>query len=179
MVREFFSGQSLSGLSFFCFVGYNVRTMKIKKKSIPYEEFLKLPPMRHRAPVKPAPFFRWLLKTLSKGELKKVGFSVKESGPALPGPDEPVLFLMNHSSFIDLKIASVLLYPRPFHIICTLDGFVGKAGLMRAIGCIPTRKFVTDLTLVRDMISARDQGASILMYPEASYSFDGTATSLP
>lgn len=87
---------------------------------------------------------------------------------------------MNHSSFIDLKIASRLLVTRPFHVICTSDGFVGKRWLMRLIGCIPTRKFMMDVTLVRDMVYAvRELKSSILMFPEASYSFDGTQTPLP
>ena len=73
-----------------------------------------------------------------------------------------------------------MLYPRPFNIVCTSDGFVGKAGLMRALGCIPTRKFQPDTALVRDMLYAvKKLKSSILLYPEASYSFDGTATPLP
>ncbi len=51
---------------------------------------------------------------------------------------------------------------------------------MRAIGCIPTQKFVTDLNLLKDMKYAISTlKSSVLMYPEASYSFDGTATPLP
>lgn len=51
---------------------------------------------------------------------------------------------------------------------------------MRYIGCIPTRKFTTDVTLVRDMVYAvKELKSSILMFPEASYSFDGTQTPLP
>ena len=51
---------------------------------------------------------------------------------------------------------------------------------MRSIGCIPTQKFVPDMNLIRDMSYAlKTLGTSILMYPEASYSFDGTATPLP
>lgn len=93
---------------------------------------------------------------------------------------QPCLVLMNHSSFIDLKIASSILFSRPFNIVCTSDGFVGKRLLMRMIGCIPTKKFVTDMVLVRDMIYAvRELKSSVLMFPEASYSFDGTATPLP
>jgi 1-acyl-sn-glycerol-3-phosphate acyltransferase len=96
------------------------------------------------------------------------------------GKNEPALFLMNHSSFIDLKIAASVLYPRPFNIVCTSDGFVGKNALMRNIGCIPTKKFITDTTLVRDMLfAAKELHDSILLYPEASYTFDGTATPLP
>lgn len=51
---------------------------------------------------------------------------------------------------------------------------------MRMIGCIPTKKFVTDMVLVRDMMfSLKKLKSSVLMFPEASYSFDGTATPLP
>ena len=64
--------------------------------------------------------------------------------------------------------------------MCTSDGFVGKRGLMYAMGCIPAQKFVTDLPLVRDMLYAvRKLGNSLLLFPEASYTFDGTATPLP
>ncbi len=51
---------------------------------------------------------------------------------------------------------------------------------MRAVGCIPTKKFITDMVLVRDMLYAlKKLRCSVLMFPEASYSFDGTATPLP
>jgi hypothetical protein len=94
--------------------------------------------------------------------------------------DGPWLILMNHSSFIDLEIASRILFPRPYCIVCTTDGFVGKEWLMRRLGCIPTQKFVSDLTLIRDMETAlHEKKTSVLMYPEAGYSFDGCAISLP
>ena len=67
------------------------------------------------------------------------------------GRKEPCLYLMNHSSFIDLKIVATILYPRRFNIVMTSDGFVGKRWLMRSLGCIPTNKFVTDTALVRNM----------------------------
>lgn len=94
--------------------------------------------------------------------------------------NEPCLYLMNHSSFLDLKIASTVIYPRPFNIVCTTDGFVGKNLLMRLLGCIPTKKFITDLTLVRDMMYAfKTLKSSVLMYPEAGYTFDGTPIPIP
>lgn len=87
---------------------------------------------------------------------------------------------MNHSSFLDLKIVSALLFPKRYNIIMTSDGFVGKNLLMRFIGCIPTQKFVTDSTLVRDIFHCiKKQKTSVLLYPEAGYSLDGTATVLP
>ncbi len=154
--------------------------MKIKNKPLSYEEVLALPKQEHIPPKRPALFFRWLLKTLSAGDLKATEFTYQTHGMERLGKDEPALFLMNHSSFIDLKIASTILYPRPFNIICTSDGFVGKDFLMRQLGCIPTKKFITDTTLVRDMLhTVNELKDSILMYPEASYTFDGTATPLP
>ena len=68
----------------------------------------------------------------------------------------------------------------PYGIVATSDGFVGKAWLMRQIGCIPTQKFVSDLTLVRDIdYLLKKKKTSVLMYPEAGYSLDGRATILP
>ncbi|MBQ6468598.1 MAG: 1-acyl-sn-glycerol-3-phosphate acyltransferase [Lachnospiraceae bacterium] len=155
--------------------------MKIKVVSSKIDEVMHMPGYEHKDPARQRPFFRWLLKTLSEGALKKVNFSYEkaENVENIPA-DQPCLFLMNHSSFIDLEIASKVLYPREFHIICTADGFVGKEKLMRGIGCIPTFKFISDPVLVKDMLyTVRKLNASILMYPEASYSFDGTATPLP
>ena len=154
--------------------------MKIKVVDKSYDQVLALPREEHRKPLKPSILFRTLLKLLSAADLKATNFQCRSIGMERLGADEPCLFLMNHSSFIDLKIASTILYPRPFNIVCTSDGFVGKAWLMRHLGCIPTQKFVSDLSLVRDMLyTVRELRSSILMYPEASYSFDGTATPLP
>ena len=154
--------------------------MKIKVKDLPYEQVTKLPEEKHVLPKKPGLAFRALLKAVSAADLKAVNFRCESVGMERLGADQPALFLMNHSSFIDLKIAATILYPRPFNIICTSDGFVGKNWLMRSFGCIPTKKFISDAVLVRDMIYAvKTLKSSILMYPEASYSFDGTATPLP
>lgn len=154
--------------------------MKIKVKEMRYEDVLALPKEKAKKPVKQNYVFRLLLMALSRKELKEVQFEYQKIGMEKLGKNEPCLVLMNHSSFIDLKIASTVLFPRQFHIVCTSDGFVGKNGLMRRIGCIPTKKFVSDTRLVRDMLYAvKELRSSVLMYPEASYSFDGTATPLP
>ena len=154
--------------------------MKIKVTEKTYDEVLALPREKHLKPKRPARFFRWLMKTLGAGDLKDTAFTYTEVGMEKLGVNEPCLYLMNHSCFIDLELVSKILYPKPFNIVCTSDGFVGKSGLMRAIGCIPTRKFITDMALVKDMVYAlHTLKDSVLMYPEASYSFDGTATPLP
>lgn len=154
--------------------------MKIKTKEMSYQEVLALPVEKHIKPRRPGIFFRTLLKLVSWPDLRATHFTCERVGMERLGKDEPCLILMNHSSLIDLKIAASVLYPKPFNIVCTSDGFVGKAWLMRQLGCIPTRKFITDLTLVKDMYYAlKELHCSVLLYPEASYSFDGTATPLP
>lgn len=154
--------------------------MKIKVCTRSFDEVMAMKDERHKKPGKPSFFFRTLIRLISAGELKETGFTYRMRGMEKLGKREPCLILMNHSSFIDLKIAFRIFYPRPLNIVCTSDGLVGKDFLMRRIGCIPTQKFVTDVTLVRDMLyAAKKNKSSILMYPEASYSFDGTATPLP
>lgn len=154
--------------------------MKIKVKNMKYEDVLAKPIGLHRQPRRSGLLFRTLLKLVSFPALRATHFTCREIGMEKLGKGEPCLVLMNHSSFIDLKIAASVLYPRPFNIVCTSDGFVGKNWLMHTVGCIPTKKFVTDMVLVRDMMYAlKKLKSSVLMYPEASYSFDGTATPLP
>ncbi len=154
--------------------------LKIKTASMRYEDVLALPAPVHRKPVRQRLLFRIILLLLSVWDLWATRFTWRTIGLEKLDRGEPCLVLMNHSSFIDLKIAARLLFTRPFHIVCTSDGFVGKKWLMRSIGCIPARKFMTDVTLVRDMVYAvRELKSSVLMFPEASYSFDGTQTPLP
>ncbi|MBQ7982380.1 MAG: 1-acyl-sn-glycerol-3-phosphate acyltransferase, partial [Clostridia bacterium] len=154
--------------------------MKIRKCNLAYDKVLAIPRKKRKKPIRPSRLLHALIRVLSVPELLATRFRVNKIGMERLGKNEPCLILMNHSCFLDLKIASACLFPRPFHSICTSDGFVGKNLLMRLIGCIPTTKFVTDLSLVRDMLyTVKTLGGAILMYPEASYSFDGTATTLP
>ena len=154
--------------------------MKIKIREKSYEEVISIPKQKHEKPKKPNIFWRTLIQVLSFFALLPIKFKYKKIGMDKLSKKEPCLILMNHSCFNDFEVASTLLFPRPFNIVTTSDGFVGKNWLMKQIGCIPTQKFVTDVTLVRDIIyTVRKLKSSVLMYPEASYSFDGTATTLP
>ncbi len=153
--------------------------MRIKVKETDWQSFAAMPIRPHRDPIRQGKLFRKLLKVLSASELKKCDFQATGL-TSTELPDTPCLILMNHSAFIDLEIASTMLYPRQFHIVCTRDGFVGKEGLMRRIGCMPAKKFINDLVMIEDIRYALQKlGSDVLMYPEASYSFDGTATPLP
>ena len=153
--------------------------MKVKN-GVSYSEILAKPKKKEKHPVNPNIFFRTLMRVASAPDLIATKFKYEKIGMEKLGGREPCLVLMNHSSFIDLKIASKILYPRKYNIVCTSDGFIGKNWLMRQLGCIPTKKFVSEVSLIHDMLYAvKRYKSSILMYPEASYSFDGTATPLP
>lgn len=153
--------------------------MKIKTKHVSPEFALSIKKPAHRRPKKPNVFFRTLIRALSVPSLLSTRFKYESEDMEKAG-NGPWLILMNHSCFMDLKIASKMLYPKPYCVVSTWDGMVGKNWLMRQIGCIPTQKFVPDVSLITDMIhSIKKLNTSVLMYPEAGYSFDGTATALP
>ena len=153
--------------------------MKISTKKKSFEAVMALPKCKHHRPLRPNFLLQTVVRVGAIPDLWSARFSYTEEGMDAV-KKQPCLILMNHSSFIDLKIVSKIFYPRRYGIVCTSDGFIGKEWLMRFLGCIPTQKFVSDITLIRDMeYMLKKKKAHVLMYPEASYSFDGTATPLP
>jgi hypothetical protein len=156
-----------------------VLAVKIKTCQMDYDDVMKLPRPAHKKPCKPSRVLGLVMRAASIPDLMAVKFKYTKKDMDKAGKG-PYLILMNHSSFLDLEIASRILFPKRYNIVCTSDGFVGKEGLMQHLGCIPTQKFVSDITLITDIKHAiLNNKTSVLMYPEASYSFDGTATPLP
>ena len=158
--------------------------MKTTVKAMDYEAVMALPRPQRKKPLKPNWFWRILIRILSFFGMLGTGFTYKKERMELLGKKEPCLILMNHTCFLDMEVAQRLLFPRPLNIVCSNDGFIGFFGLMawlmRQIGCVPTQKYVSDLRLVQDMeYCLKTKRSSVLMYPEAGYSFDGTATTLP
>ena len=158
--------------------------MKTTVKQMDFDKVMALPRPRQKQPKKPHIFWRALIRFLTIFGMMGTKFRYETEGFEKIGKNEPCLILMNHTSFQDMEVAYRILYPRPFNIVASNDGFIGFFGLMpwlmRTIGCIPTQKFVSDLRLVKDMeYCFKTLKTSVLMYPEACYSFDGTATTLP
>ena len=154
--------------------------MKINTRNLPYEEVLKLPRLEHRTPRMPSRLLAGVVRIGSAPTLWKTKFHYTTERMELVG-DEPCLILMNHCSFTDMKLAYGIFYPKPLGIITSVDAMTGILGkLMRILGCTPTHKYVSDLTLIKDMEYMRKTNkTSVLMYPEAGYSFDGRTTTLP
>lgn len=152
--------------------------MKIPVKESTYAQVMALPRPAHHLPRRPLLPLRLIMRLAAWKELHDTHFTYTSS--LKEGDTQPALILMNHSSWIDLLMCTEIFKDRPYCIVCTSDGFVGKRLLMELMGCIPTQKFVTDFALLSDMAHAlKKLRCSVLLYPEASYSFDGTATPLP
>ena len=156
--------------------------MKTVTKKSTYEKVMGMQRTKHRKPLRPLFLIQILIRLLSFYDLLPTKFTYDKHGMEKIGKKEPCLILMNHSSFMDLEIASHIFFPKRYGIVTTSDGFVGPLMriLMPLLGCIPTQKFVSDVSLIRDIqYMLKEKKTSVLMYPEASYSFDGTATPLP
>ena len=154
--------------------------MKIKTRKLSYEEVLKLPRLKHKKPLKPSRFLATVVRIISAPTLRKIKFSYTTERMELV-KKQPCLILMNHSSFTDMKLAFGIFYPRKIGIVTSVDAMSGILGkLMRILGCTPTHKYVTDMSLIQDMkYMLTKNKSSVLMYPEAGYSFDGRTTTLP
>lgn len=151
--------------------------MKIKVKKTTLENALSKS-VKKTIIKKPSFLFSSLIRLLAIGELKSTSFSYTIDNKSVL--KEPCLILMNHSCFLDLKIASKILYPNKYFIVATNDAFVGKSWLMKKIGCVPTNKYVSSLDTISNMNYCLNHlKTSVLMFPEAGYSFDGTSTVLP
>ena len=155
--------------------------MKINTRKMSYEEVTKLPKLKHKNPLKPSLFLATVVRLVSAPTLWQTKFSYTTERMELIGKKEPCLILMNHCSFTDMKLAFGIFYPRRLGIVTSVDAMSGILGkLMRVLGCTPTHKYITDISLIRDLeYMLKKNKTSVLMYPEAGYSFDGRATALP
>ena len=154
--------------------------MNIKTKKLTLKQVEQIKPYTHFMPVKRSLLLKGLIHVLSFPTLNKLKFKYTTYNMENVNPKEPHLIVMNHTNFADLKIAFKMLRKFKFNSVCTEDGFIGKKLLMKHIGCIPTRKYTTDLMLIKDMAyTVKNLKSSILIFPEACYCFDGTATVLP
>ncbi|MBO4366490.1 MAG: hypothetical protein J5843_02400 [Clostridia bacterium] len=99
--------------------------------------------------------------------------------PRLKGLKPPYLLLCNHNAFFDMKVALRACFPHVPNFVVAIDGFIGREGLLRSIGCICKRKFTNDMRLLKHIRTVIDNGGIPGIYPEARYSLCGTTAVLP
>lgn len=154
--------------------------MKIKTLAKTYDEVMAIQPPKYFKPMKTNLFWQTLTKVISQVALMPSHFTHNEVGMEKLGKDEPALILMNHAAFTDFEIAYSVLYPRKFNTVAAFETFMGLDWLMKLIGCFPTKKYMSDPQLIRDIKHCLvNNKSSVLMFPEAVYSLDGTCVTLP
>ena len=96
------------------------------------------------------------------------------------GLKPPYLMYCTHAAFLDFKVATKAIFPHGATYVVAIDGFIGREGIMRKVGCIATRKFISDVRLVKNLKYSVDKlKQSVIVYPEARYSISGTTAILP
>lgn len=128
-----------------------------------------------KKPHAPYPWIWWLAKTVVAWPYLKRRGAVfqKKNMEALEG--KPYLMLCNHASLVDLCMMMKATYPRPANNVMTLEGFnTYTEPLMRMLGVMGKRKYVSDITLVRNIRYCLQELKTVMvLFPEARYSLDG------
>ena len=122
-------------------------------------------------------FWTGLIWILSRIAL--IGKKYKVETIGMEGLKPPYLLLSNHMHFIDFELAAMGTWPHPVSNVVSIDGYVIKGFLLEWIGAIATRKFTTDLHLVKSIRHVLKRGDILAMYPEARYTPCGTTAFLP
>lgn len=130
-----------------------------------------------RYPLRQGKFWTWLIWLLSKIALTGKDYQVECIGMENLKP--PYLLLSNHMHFIDFELTAMATYPYPVSNVVSIDGYVIKFFLLEWIGAICTRKYTTDIHLVKSIRKVLQRGDILAMYPEARYSPCGTTAFLP
>ena len=128
-------------------------------------------------PIRQPRYLTWLIQVLSK--IMLIGKKHKVEKINMEGLKPPYLLLSNHMSFVDFEMVSLGTYPHRVNNVVNIDGFYMRAWLLEWIGAICTRKFTSDLHLVKSIRKVLDRGDVLCMYPEARYSPAGTTSYLP
>lgn len=122
-------------------------------------------------------FWTWLIRLLSRIALTGKEYKIEKIG--MEGLEPPYILLSNHMHFIDFELAAMGTWPHPVSNVVSIDGYVIKGFLLEWIGAIATRKFTTDIALVKSIRHVLKRGDVLAMYPEARYSPCGTTAFLP
>jgi 1-acyl-sn-glycerol-3-phosphate acyltransferase len=73
----------------------------------------------------------------------------------------PYILLCNHNSFFDFKVATRALFPRRANYVVAIDGFINREGLLRNVGCLGKRKFVSDPAIIKQLKHTLEVNKSI------------------
>ena len=128
-------------------------------------------------PIRQPIYLTWLIWVLS--QMMLIGKKKKVECINMEGLKPPYMILSNHMSFVDFELLSLGTYPQRMNNVVNIDGYYLRAWLMEWIGSIGTRKFTSDIHLIKSIRKVLSRGDVLCMYPEARYSPCGTSSYLP
>ena len=128
-------------------------------------------------PIRQPKFFTYLIWILSK--IMLIGKKYKIEKINMEGLKPPYMVLSNHMYFIDFELAAMITHPHRVNNVVNLDGYYRRPWLMEWIGAIGTRKFTSDMHLIKSIYKVLKRGDILCMYPEARYSACGITSYLP
>lgn len=99
----------------------------------------------------------------------------------MKGLEPPYLVLSTHQGFSDYYIAPLALFPHRAAYVSDVEGFAAFGEwLYRSIGCIGKRRYVPDVTVVRNIRYALfHQRVPVVVFPESRHSNVGTTSRIP
>ncbi len=110
----------------------------------------------------------WLISFLGKwvhrGKIRKVG---------MEGVKSPYVLLCNHNSPYDYLIMTAAIAPHAGIYPAAPNVFLGGESLLRNLGCIPKRKYVKDISLIRTAHKVVQAGDMMCIFVEARHSLCG------
>ena len=113
----------------------------------------------------------FILTRSGKLKIKKVN---------MKGLKPPYLVLGTHHAFMDFYITPLALFPHRANYVSELEGFEAYGEwLYRQAGCLGTRKFISDVDLVKNIQRVMKRKGILVLYPEARYANVGTSSKLP
>jgi len=132
-----------------------------------------------KKPKRPGFLFSVAREIISKPILNGRNFELKKTN--MDSVDGPYLMLVTHSSMIDFMVMTVAVQPYRANNVMTLEGFnTYTEPLMRSLGVLGTRKFISDLHLIKNIrYCIQKLKNPFVLFPEARYSLDGCTSYIP
>ncbi|MBQ3852530.1 MAG: 1-acyl-sn-glycerol-3-phosphate acyltransferase [Lachnospiraceae bacterium] len=123
-------------------------------------------------------FLMPLIWAAAKLSYMKCGMKIDRSG--IKGVKGPFLIIATHQGPADYSAAPLAAFPHRAMYVSDMEGFLyyGK-WLYRGLGCIGKRRFVSDITVVKNMKYALGMGQSVFVFPESRHSNVGTTAYIP
>ncbi|MBR1911261.1 MAG: hypothetical protein IJ828_02775 [Treponema sp.] len=132
---------------------------------------------RNRIPPKQSLFLMplfWLYMMITL-----VGSKLKIHKVRMKGLKPPFLVLGTHHSLMDFMVSQAVFFPHRINYVSELEGFeMYGEWLYRKMGCLGTRKFITDFALIRNIQQVIKRKGILVQYPEARYANVGTSSEL-